>query len=536
MRPARTGWYIAALGAVALLLSSKGIGDESVVSLQGDMPRYMMNGVYLYDLLREAPFDDILNFTYRYYARYPALSMGHHPLLPGMALVPFYALFGVSVASARLATITFILMAAMGWFLLVRSLYDRRIALLSSLLFVSSPIVVQLSRVVMSEPPSLAFAILSGYFFLRFCETDTTKHGLASALCFVLSCYSKQTAIFLLPVFIVYLVSRRGLRVLKEPRVMVLGALVGLLLVPLIVMSLAFSRTNLGFVVGQPTLKKFALWRLLAHVEAIWSNQLSMPVAVLSAVGIIGALARRERRSTFFLLWIVSVFGLVVFLGMRIPRYSIYWVPALCLFAAWSVEIPRSKLFKGALICTVAAMAAYQTVTGYLADPEYARGYEDAAQYVIDHPKGPTVMYNAAVDSGYFVFFVRKRDPSEELVVLRSDKVLATSRLGDIVEERISKREEIYEVLRELGTCYVALEDMPYTSPPLEWLREEVKGDRFRERVRIPIQSRAPRLRDVDLAIYEYKECGRPDPNAVLDFDLPLAGKSLRLKLANVIR
>ena len=46
----RTRIYLAALSSVAIVLASKGITDEGTVSLQGDMPRHMMNGVYFYDL------------------------------------------------------------------------------------------------------------------------------------------------------------------------------------------------------------------------------------------------------------------------------------------------------------------------------------------------------------------------------------------------------------------------------------------------------------------------------------------------------
>ncbi len=94
--------YIAILCTVTILLSTKGITDEGTVSLQGDSPRHMMNGVFFYDLIRDFPFSNPIEYTYQYFARYPALSLGHHPVLLAVAEVPFYAIFGVSVFSARL--------------------------------------------------------------------------------------------------------------------------------------------------------------------------------------------------------------------------------------------------------------------------------------------------------------------------------------------------------------------------------------------------------------------------------------------------
>ncbi len=69
--------YIAILCIVALLLSTKGITDEGTVSLQGDPPHHMMNGVYFYDLIRDFPFTNPIEYTLQYFARYPALSLGH---------------------------------------------------------------------------------------------------------------------------------------------------------------------------------------------------------------------------------------------------------------------------------------------------------------------------------------------------------------------------------------------------------------------------------------------------------------------------
>ncbi len=103
--------YIAILCTVAILLSTKGITDEGTVSLNGDSPRHMMNGVYFFDLIRDFPFSNPIEYTLQYFARYPALSLGHHPFLLGVAEAPFYAVFGISVFSARLTIVFFILLA-----------------------------------------------------------------------------------------------------------------------------------------------------------------------------------------------------------------------------------------------------------------------------------------------------------------------------------------------------------------------------------------------------------------------------------------
>ena len=74
----------AVLLGVILLLTTKHIGDESYVSQNGDMPRYLMNGVFLKDALRDLPLQNPIEYSQDYFIQYPALSLGFHP--PFLAL------------------------------------------------------------------------------------------------------------------------------------------------------------------------------------------------------------------------------------------------------------------------------------------------------------------------------------------------------------------------------------------------------------------------------------------------------------------
>jgi 4-amino-4-deoxy-L-arabinose transferase-like glycosyltransferase len=159
----RGRYYLILICTLVFILSTKGITDEGTVSMNGDMPKYLMNGAFFYDLVRDMPSSDLMGYAYRYFARYPALSLGHHPLLLGIAEVPFYYLFGISVFSARLTIVFFALLGIISWFLLIRSIYSDNIALLSSLLFITSPMIVRLSWEVMSEIPTLSLVITATY-------------------------------------------------------------------------------------------------------------------------------------------------------------------------------------------------------------------------------------------------------------------------------------------------------------------------------------------------------------------------------------
>jgi hypothetical protein len=79
---ARAGLLIAV--AIALALGGMGLTDEGSGAAGGDMARFLMNGVFIHDLLVDRPlggWSQFLEYTQLYYARYPALSLGHHPVL-----------------------------------------------------------------------------------------------------------------------------------------------------------------------------------------------------------------------------------------------------------------------------------------------------------------------------------------------------------------------------------------------------------------------------------------------------------------------
>ncbi len=175
----------------------------------------------------------------------------------------------------------------------------------------------------------------------------------------------------------------------------------------------------------------------------------------------------------------------------------------------------------------ILTISGYQFLIAFQGVPTYADGYEHAAKYVVENRKGESVLYSSNVDTGYFVFFTRKHNPDNDLPVLRANKVLVTNKMSHIIEERISKREEIYEILKDYGIGYVVIEDREYTSPPLEWLREEVKSDKFILRKSIPIRSNDYRLNDVALAIYEYKEYTPSRCGEILQLNILLMGDTI---------
>ena len=525
----KTACHIGLLCLIVFTLSTKGITDENIVALLTDMPKYLMNGVYFYDLTRDLPVKNFFDHAYRYFAQYPSLSLGHHPLLLGLAQIPFYAVFGVSVFSARMCVLFFMLLGAISMYLLVRRLYGNTIGLLSTSLFITTPFVVQYSRVVMSEIPTMSLILLSMYLLFEYCESEKKLYIYAFAMSFTLSMYSKHTAIFMVPVYFVCFVMNMGFKNLLRKEVLIALILMTVLIAPLVPLTLKFSQINM-WVVYEPISEKFKMNLWLGNIQNLWSRQLTLPVIILSLISILYSLYKRDKLSLLFLLWIVLCYILVVYIGKINPRYSIYRIPIFCLFAATALNIFSPRKWKIIILSVLITTIGYQLVKAYNEDNKYAYGYEEAAKYIVENKKGDSVLYGNVHDTGYFIYFIRKYDKNRDMIVLRSDKLFATSAHLTIVEDRIKRSKEIYEALHDYGVKYVLIEDTEAPSPALELFRNEVKSSsKFKLIKVVSIKSSHPAADNVPLCIYEYRNYRPSKGDKMLDMNIPLMGDSIRI-------
>jgi len=550
--------------ALAALLAGRGLGDESVTPPDGDAPRYMMNGVFLMDAVRDGPFwrpQQALDYARHYYGRYPALSLGHHPFVVPLMEMPVFAALGVSVTSARLVGILSFVTATAFLFLLLHRHHGIAVATLGGALFASNPYLGSQARVVLSEVPTLALVLAAAFFLDRFCRAQRRWDLVALVLTAAASAYSKQLAAALYPAYLIHAALALGPRRLVRRDTVVATLALCLLVTPLVPLTLQWSPGNVNWVAAETARDDTSLADLSSLMGALRTHH-PLPVLLLAALGLVVAFQRRHPLRWLLLSWTVCGFAIVALVTREWEpaRYGIYSMPALAMLAAgawtgWSPQAIRSllvtalvlvigyqigvsarKALRWSVLAALLAVTAYQAVSSAQAPLPRAQGFEQAARFVVERPVGATVLYSAEVDTGLFVFFARKHDHARQAIVLRSDKLLTTSYMSFVsVEDRISSREEIDDILRRFGVGYVVLEDRPTPSRALNWLREETRTDRFAERLRIPIVTNEPRLRGTSLAIYEFLDRRDPDPDAVVDMKLPLVGSEVAVRLSDLL-
>ena len=522
-----------------LLLVGRGLGDESLASVGGDEARYVMDGVFLRDALADRPFrnvSNVVNYARHYYAQYPALSLGFHPPLLPVVEVPFFWMFGVGFTAPRIAMGLVFLTAVLTFYALVARLHGLPAGWLAAALFATNPILLHFGRHILSEMPTLALTIAAAFFLDRFCQEERRRDLVAFVATSAASVYAKQLAAMLFPVYLVYAFVRLGGSRLMRRDTLIAAITLAVLVMPVVPMTLMLSSANVRWVRKGATTSVSAGAYARPVAEAL-GVQFSTSVLALAAIGLIRAMLARDRQALLFVLWLGASLASVMFVTRAVEpaRYGVYLMPAVIALAASACrDLRRPVVGVGVAVLIVFALGD-QVLTAAREPRRGAPGYEAAARFVQSQPRGTTILYSAEIDSGTFVLFIRKHDPDRRAIVLRADKVLVTSNLSRLVDDRISSRGEIYDLLRRFGVGYVVLEDRPTSSTVLNWLREETRTNRFEERFRAPIGSTDPSLAGVSISVRAFRESSAPDPAAVIDMRLPLVQSEVAVRLEDLI-
>ncbi len=528
-----------ALLVVAAVLVLRRLGDPSLHYPDAD--RIRMDGVFILDFLTALPLHRIYDFALRYYAQYPAISLGYRPPLFAMVEALFNGVFGVNVWSSRLALLPFAAVGISAWFALVRRVFDTATAFWASLLVITTPFLAQWGWYTMSDLPVLFLTMLLGYLFYRSTESPRPVYRYASALVFVLAVWTKQIAIFLAIWLFLYLVARGQLvRYLADRHVWASVLLALVALTPIALMTIWFGDFNLEQSIGAAASPLARLgWKNIAKYGWFLANvQSTGPFLALSAIGAILALVRRDGRVVYFLLLIASTYAFFTYVVAKDPRYTLPIIPGLAVFAALPLSYLRAApRARGLFTAVLAGLAAYQIVCLYRIDPTYATGYDEAARYVVKHRASNMVLFDGG-NNGNFTYFVRAFDPDRSIFVLRGDKLLSSSALEKSMRLKIhaTSRRDIANLLDKYGVTDIVVESREASTVDIHHeLRRFLDTGPFRLLETIPIDSNIPWLRDNTLKVYRYLEAKPPTAES-LRLRMPLIGVTVDAPLQPATR
>ena len=125
--------------AVSGIVITRGI-HTGEFNFNTDETIHASTGLYFADFLRDLPLGHPLEYTFRYYAQYPALGVLHWPPIFHMFEGLAFFLFGSTVVVARATILMFALLGIYFQFRLVEYVENKLAAVIASLsVRVSSP-------------------------------------------------------------------------------------------------------------------------------------------------------------------------------------------------------------------------------------------------------------------------------------------------------------------------------------------------------------------------------------------------------------
>lgn len=530
-----------ALGAIPtalfLIVATRGLFDPAVGYPDAD--RLAMDGVFIYDFLRSGLGAPPMEFAERYFAQYPALSIGYKPPFFPFVAALFHLVFGVEWWVGRLAVICFGALGAFAWHRLAARLVSPEAACLSTSLLVTTPFFAQWNWYTMTETPTAALILLSGLLFQRFLDSARSAWLFGAAAAVACAAWTKQPAAYAAGWLFLYGLWAWGpKRLLLRKDVWAAAALFALALIPLVVLTLHFGKLNVQQSVGGelklPTMRFPDLF--FVYPRYLFEAHLPPAVAALSVVGIVAAIWRRDGRLVCAGLLIATTYATFTALNHKIPRYAIYWIPAFCLFAAMPFEYLRERArgWRLAALGVGATVVVASNLAAALSLPQRRfQGIEAAAQAAVAQARSPIILVDAYYN-GFFTYFVRANDPDRRFWVMRGDKLFSSSAInpGTWQQVHAHSRDDLRRILDEYGVDVVVVETRELTGVPIhQEFRDWLRTPDFELLREIRTDGNGPEYRDdQSLAVYRYRN-RKPPTASHLELRLPVVGKTLKVPL-----
>lgn len=501
-------WLVALLvmgvGATILYVTSPSDGDFA----WSDAPRNALNGAFLFDFLRELPIGHPIRWAYDYYLQYPALSILFYPPLFYVLLVPFYALFGVSQASALVLGAIFNVMLGLSTYALARRLVAPLTAIGVGLATMAAPEMAFWSRMVMLDVPAIALMTWSIVVFLRFCDRGRTLDLAAFLFLFVCALYTKQFMAFVSPALAVYLVWSRGMGFFVERRTWVLGAITALSLVPLVLLNLRFAAFNFEQAGASALALKGGLQAILVYYLRELPDQVTWPALGLGVLGFVllvfGRLERRHLPVFLLLLaWILLCYAMFTPIASRSPRFTLPFVGPWMIFAGLALEHILRR--PGQYLAGAGAVV----LLGYtlLVRPvESFTGMKDAAMAAARFAPPNSNIYFSGKYDGAFIFALRAYSGRSDLSTIRADKTLLRVRVARAfgLEQSALDDQEILDLISKLGLRIIVHHEGFWTDVPVIARFEKLlKTSAFTELQVIPLVSNFPTTDATRIRIYK---------------------------------
>jgi len=438
----------------------RGIGCNNVV--ETDSARHAMNGAFIYDLIRNGQLASPIAYGKFYYGHLPALSLPYHPPLFPIIESLFFWGFGANVLAARLAVAFCVGLSVLLFYRLLRSTHGSYVlAISATITFFAMRLSQRMANGVWLEFPSLVF-VLGALYCLRDLDKEySLRRGMAFAILAGAAVWTKQHTLFLglVPFFYVFL--SRHWQLLKQKTIWISSAIFCVFVLALLALSFPFQGT--GALQGLTFYKfsadaagKIAIDYFARYLNGILREFGVIPT-ILGAFAIIGCLLISKIRkflkasNELYLAWAFAAFLILLITWHATDRYLFYMFPPIIFFGyviLYRICVSFLSRFSPAKYLLI-FIATFYLVFHITLSHSFLYGPSQAASHVITGL--PTrILYSGQTD-GSFIFAVRSLDPDLKTVVIRGEKLPASTFAADELE-RFAHRFGIHYIVLEQAT------------------------------------------------------------------------------------
>jgi hypothetical protein len=512
----------------------RGIG-RGEVHLMADETRHALNGVFVLDLVRDHPWSWPLQYSFQYYGKYPAIAIGHWPPAFYGVEAAFYWVFGLAPWVSRLAVLPFAILAAVSWYRIVRCHAPPELAWSSTIIYACLPSIFLYQQATMLEIPTLALCLAAIYCWLRTLHTERPAWIYGTAFFSAWALLTKQTALFLGPLFLLHLVVERKWLLLRSKHLYIALTAAGAAVVPWYLTALRLHPTAMSQAIGdlRSVRHPHSFLTELNYYPASLPEELGIPLLILSVVGILLALVSFRNRPAvrLMLIWIASCYLSLSFLADKSPRYIQPWLLPFVFFAVsgvWQLLSRRRAL----AVTALAGIAAAFYVPSLTYERPYLQGCAEAAHFLAGQPDSDLLFYNGVLN-GDFIYQVRKYDPDKRRMVLRERVVnggAITRALGRPADPPTPA--DIQEMLLALGVGYAVVDTGGFSKESAQIARA-LQSDRFVLVKELTVRSNDYRVAGTKLLIYRPKLASL-SPLRQVEVPMPSLPHSLRLSISEL--
>ena len=511
-----------------------------------DADHLMVDGIFSADYIRDTfanGFSHPMAYAERYYAQYPALSIGYKPPLWPAIQGAFVLVFGDTAWAMRLALLTLGSFAAIAIYRTIRPWMGPFVAVTAAAIGIATHDIAQWGWYAMTELPTIAFILGAGWAFSSYLR-ERRYSALAFAVLFLAAAvWCKQPgamAAVWLGLAAFFILGPRETLVRKE--IWAAVAAFAVLIVPIVLMTLHFGAMNLDQSIGGARTPQNPWEELTDYPRFLFEEHLHPVIAVIALAGIgLGIVRlftsedRDEKRCViFFLCLIAANYVFFTALHHKIARYGISWIPAFGFFAAYLIEMVRRRLGMWIAGAAAAAMVAFTVYQTYDMRVGKTSGMAAAADWVIEHVDHPMVMIDAYIN-GQFIYFMRQKDPERRFWVIRADKVLTSSSIGTTkwLEVHAKTTDDIRDILDQYGIKTIVVEKRDLMKLAIhQTFREYLETPDFKMVAEYPMVSNRDARYQLDqtVRIYEYQRW-KPGTADSITIRVPVVGKEFTVPL-----